>query len=59
MITSDEQKRIDIIKRDFPTRNKWSKQDCSDFYYRDVLLLLDIIGRYASQNHAKTQSVEN
>ena len=45
MITKDEQKRIALIKRDFDTRNKWSKQDYSDFYFCDVSLLLRIIDR--------------
>ncbi len=49
MMTKNEQKRIVLIKRDISTRHKWSKQDYSDFYYRDVGLLLEIIDRYASQ----------
>ena len=45
MLTDDEVTRILMIKRDFSTRNKWSKQDYSDFYFRDVSLLLTIIER--------------
>ena len=44
-ITEDEKRRIDLIKRDLSTRNKWSKQDYSDFYYRDVTLLLNLVER--------------
>ncbi len=41
----DERYRIERIRRDFNTRNKWSKQDYSDFYYEDTTLFLAIIDR--------------
>ncbi len=57
MITNDEQKRIDVIRRDFDTQNEWSKQDYADFYFRDVKLLLDIIDRYATQPDVEGKSL--
>ncbi len=54
----EEKKRIVIIRRDFDTRNKWSKQDYSDFYFRDVTLLLDIIERLAPQPNKSTRRKE-
>jgi len=50
-LTTDEKERIRIIKRDFPTRNKWSKQDYSDFYFRDITMLLKVIERFSQQTH--------
>ena len=48
-MTKDEQRRIEWIKLNLNTRNTWSKQDYSDFYYRDITLLLGIIDRGVSQ----------
>jgi hypothetical protein len=42
-LTADERFQIRWIERNFKTRNKWSKQDYSDFYFRDVSLLLAVV----------------
>ncbi len=44
-LTKEEQLKIDWIKTNLKTRNKWSKQDYSDFYFRDVTLMYEIIKR--------------
>ena len=59
ILAEDEQKRIELIKRDFNTRNKWSKQDYSDFYFRDVGLLLGIVDRLAPQQIAEPDRDKN
>jgi hypothetical protein len=42
-LTPDERFQIRWIERNFNTRHKWSKQDYSDFYFRDVSLLLAVV----------------
>lgn len=44
-LTKDERTHIEIIKKDFDTRHKWTKQDYVDFYARDVELLLNVCNR--------------
>lgn len=50
MLTTEEQKRISFIEQGFDNRNKWSKQDYSDFYFRDTSFLLDVVRRETTQS---------
>lgn len=59
ILTKDEIIKIAIIKKDFSTRNKWSKQDYSDFYFRDITFLLGVIEKLiekSSENPSETQA---
>ena len=56
-MTKNEQKRVGLIKRDLDTRIKWSKQDYSDFYYRDITLLLSIVDKLTSQQPVEADAI--
>ena len=47
-LKAEESRKIAVLKKSFRTRSKWSKQDYSDFYFRDVSFLLKVIDRLTS-----------
>jgi hypothetical protein len=43
---NDVLQRIEHIKLNFSTRNRWTKQDYSDFYFADVSFLLELVDKF-------------
>ena len=56
-ISNDDQFKIDEIRKNMNTQDKWLKGDYIDFYNRDVGFLLDLVKKVATRKKLKKKRV--